>query len=159
MDLALIDNWNQKITDRDTVYILGDLFWDKETALGYLPLLRGKKTLVVGNHDAEWIKAPGVLRAFQQVVPYLQINFQGHAITMCHYPLLEWKGSRGDDRKPGYLIHGHIHNRTEPMYEHLFRHPFALNAGVDINHYAPVTLEELLENNAAFKQQYWKENT
>ena len=158
MDRVLIENWNQKITNRDTVYILGDLFWDKDTAQRYLPLLRGKKILVTGNHDADWIKASGICDAFQQVNPYLQINFQGHVLTLCHYPMLEWKNSRGNEHRVGYLIHGHIHNRTEAMYEPLFRHPFALNAGVDINHYAPVTLEELVENNAAFKRQYWKEN-
>lgn len=31
------------------------------------------------------------------------------------------------------------------------RSPVLLNAGVDINHFMPVTLDELQENNALFK--------
>ena len=31
MDNALIDNWNAKVTPNDTVYILGDVFFDGET--------------------------------------------------------------------------------------------------------------------------------
>ena len=33
-----------------------------------------------------------------------------------------------------------------------------LNAGVDVNGYMPVTLEELMENNRAFKERYGEQD-
>ena len=30
MDEVLIHNWNERVTDEDTVYVLGDAFWKNE---------------------------------------------------------------------------------------------------------------------------------
>ena len=159
MDEALISRWNDRVGKKDTVYIVGDLLWDKKQVAAYLSRLQGQKILITGNHDAQWLKAPGAADFFQQILPYLQLRTEGRSLTLCHYPLLEWAGSRPDDGKHmGYLIHGHIHNRIDPLYDSLFRRPHALNAGVDINHYRPVTFEELLENNMRFKAQLLKED-
>ena len=52
-------------------------------------------------------------------------------------------------------VHGHIHNDTESDYWHpLCSNPRILNAGVDVNGFEPVTLEELIRNNEIFKQQH-----
>lgn len=53
------------------------------------------------------------------------------------------------------MVFGHIHNDTSVEFWPLIRRsPLMLNAGVDINGFMPVTLEELLENNARFKAAY-----
>ena len=46
---------------------------------------------------------------------------------------------------------GHIHNRISDEYRQLFLQFNALNAGVDVNGYAPVTFDELVANNLEFK--------
>lgn len=48
-----------------------------------------------------------------------------------------------------WLIHGHIHDERESKtFEYIKKYQLcALNAGVDINHFEPVTFEELLANN------------
>ena len=51
MDAALIANWNRRVTDRDTVYITGDLCFRTADPLRYLTKLKGKKHLILGNHD------------------------------------------------------------------------------------------------------------
>ena len=55
------------------------------------------------------------------------------------------------EHRLGFLIHGHIHNRISSDYRQLYIRHNALNAGVDINGFAPVTFDELLENNLRFK--------
>ena len=51
------------------------------------------------------------------------------------------------------MIHGHIHDNTHSEYWPLLcGMPNALNAGVEINGYAPVTFDELVANNMAFKE-------
>ena len=45
MNEALIGNWNKKVRKGDTVYIMGDLVWNKKRAVEYLSRLNGKKIL------------------------------------------------------------------------------------------------------------------
>ena len=152
MDAALIENWNRKVREKDLVYLIGDAVWDKRKLGFYMEQLSGKKILVVGNHDSAWAKREECKAYFEEIVPYLEVCLNGHPITMCHYPMLEWNGSRVDSRRHlGYLIHGHIHNRICDNYKPLFLQFNALNAGVDINGYAPVTFDELVSNNMTFK--------
>ena len=51
------------------------------------------------------------------------------------------------------MIYAHIHNNTNADYWPLIRtNSLMLNAGVDINGFAPVTLDELIVNNRTFKE-------
>ena len=153
MDEALIANWNRRVGPADTVYLVGDIVWDHRKVPYYMERLAGKKILISsGNHDASWVRKEACRPYFEDMVPYLETRLCGHPVTLCHYPLLEWRDSREDTPKHlGYLIHGHIHNRVSEEYHALYVAPHALNAGVDVNGYVPVTFEELLANNMAFK--------
>lgn len=152
MDEVLIEKWNSRVKKNDVVYILGDLAWDKKRVTYYLEQLSGKKVLITGNHDSSWAKREECRGYFEGIYPYLEVHLNMHPITMCHYPMLEWRSSREETgRKLGYLIHGHIHNRVADEYRQLYLHFNALNAGVDINGFRPVTFDELMENNMKFK--------
>ena len=152
MDASLIENWNRKVKKNDVVYLIGDVVWDKKKVAYYMEQLSGKKILIAGNHDSTWIKREECRKHFEEIVPYLEVHLNGHPITMCHYPMLEWRSSREESkRKLGYLIHGHIHNRIADEYRQLFLQFNAFNAGIDVNAFAPVTFDELVENNLRFK--------
>lgn len=153
MDEALIENWNRRVGKDDLVYLLGDIVWDRKRVPDYMERLQGRKVLIsTGNHDASWVKREEYHVYFESVIPYLETKLCGHPVTLCHYPLLEWKDSREEtEAKLGYLIHGHIHNRVSEEYRMLYIQHNALNAGVDVNNFAPATFEELLENNRVFK--------
>ena len=84
---------------------------------------------------------------FLSVDTMLEFSDGKRGLTLCHYPLLSWKR----DAKT-YMIHGHIHNNTDADYWPLIcKRDRLLNAGVEINGYAPVTFEELVENNRRWK--------
>ena len=51
MNKALIQNWNSAVTPYDTVYIVGDVAWNVTEAIEFMHNCRGKKVLIVGNHD------------------------------------------------------------------------------------------------------------
>ena len=52
MDETLIRNWNAKVTNGDTVYILGDLlFRNEKSAEEYLKQLKGKKHLITAAFE------------------------------------------------------------------------------------------------------------
>ena len=154
MDEALIAGWNRRVKPTDTVYLVGDIVWNHKLVPLYMERLAGKKILISsGNHDASWVRKEACRPYFEDMVPYLETRLEGRLITLCHYPMLEWRNSREEaPRHLGYLIHGHIHNRVSEEYRPLFLQPHALNAGADVNGFAPVTFEELLANNMAFKR-------
>lgn len=52
MNRTLVDNWNSRVTERDDVFILGDMFYRKKEGVEeILRKLKGRKHLIVGNHD------------------------------------------------------------------------------------------------------------
>lgn len=153
MDEALIANWNARVGANDTVYVVGDIVWDKRRVPDYLTRLSGHKILIRGNHDAGWRKFPVNQTFFDEIHLLCETKLDGSPVTLCHYPMLEWKDSRkADPDKTGYLIYGHIHNNIEELYRPLYEFQNALNAGADINGFEPVTFEELTENNRIFRE-------
>ena len=153
MNEAMIEAWNRRVTGNDTVFILGDLFFRCPDPESILRRLRGKKRLIVGNHDSSWMTKVDLDRYFVSVDSFLEITDGVRAITLCHYPLLTWK-----HKLRSFMIHGHIHNDTTQDYFPLIAaRERVLNAGVDINGFCPVTFGELVANNAAFKES-WQKN-
>ena len=53
MQETIVNNWNRKVTNGDTVYILGDVSMrgKKEDLIALVATLKGRKVLVKGNHD------------------------------------------------------------------------------------------------------------
>ena len=149
MDENLIFNWNKVIGASDIVYILGDLvFRSDKHASHYIQRLNGVKHLILGNHDHKWIKNCNLPKYFESVSYYLEIVDNERRIALSHYPMLSWGGAA----KGALHIHAHTHNKREGLvFETLKKMDNALNAGVEINGYRPVTLDELVLNNRKFK--------
>jgi calcineurin-like phosphoesterase family protein len=150
MDSFMMDKWNERVGQHDTVYVIGDLmFRAAKNPTEYLSNLKGRKHLIAGNHDKSWMNKVDMDAFFESVSLMQTISDGSHKITLCHYPMMTWNGVR----RGAYHIYGHIHNNTGDFYwPLLFKMPQALNAGVEINNYTPVTLAEMIENNRAFKE-------
>ena len=150
MDETLVSNWNQVVTNGDTVYIIGDLmFRTQNHPLDVLKRLRGKKNLILGNHDRGWLNKIEAADFFKSVESYSEISDGKRKLALCHYPMMSWGGTG----KGSYLIHGHIHNNRDAAYWPLLASmDHALNASVEINLYKPVTFDQLVEHNDIFKQ-------
>lgn len=113
-----------------------------------LKRLKGKKRLIVGNHDGSWMTKADISRYFESIDKFLETTDGQHALTLCHYPMVTWKHAQRS-----YMIHGHIHNDTSMDYWPLLAaRDNVLNAGADINGLMPVTFDELVENNRNFKR-------
>lgn len=156
MNQALLHNWNKAIHRDDTVYILGDLFFRNSVpAEEYLQQMKGKKHLIVGNHDSSWMKKVDLAKYFDEVSHMAEIIDGSQRLTLCHYPMMSWNGCNRD----AYQIYGHIHNnRNDTYWPLLSESTLSLNAGVDINGFRPVALQELIRNNANYKEQYRMEH-
>ena len=140
MDRALIANWNKTVTDDDIVYCLGD--FAMRTPKHFADRLKGKKILVIGNHD----NYSQVVGCFDEVHEKLQIEIGGNIVNLSHYP---YKVNVGPyDKKflhkmmeddGNWLIHGHVHNSAPKLVDK------SINACVENWAYAPFSEEEVLK--------------
>ena len=154
MDAALIRLWNERVTEADEVYILGDFAYRNGYAASwYLRQLAGRKHLIIGNHDRHTVQDGSAMKHFVSVEKMMYITDGGRTVSLCHFPVAEWNGKR----RGGYHVFGHLHCRRDEVYQFMSRYDRALNAGCMINGYRPCTLEELVENNLRFRRAAWAE--
>lgn len=85
MNNDLIEYWNDIVTDKDEVIHLGDVALDmnlEDIEEKILKKLKGKKTLIIGNHDTctkiplytKYFKCYSVLRIKNNIFSHIPIN-------------------------------------------------------------------------------------
>lgn len=150
MKETLIENWNKAVKKNDEVYVLGDMFWHNEEAPAILERLKGKKCLVLGNHDR--VNAT-MAKYFVWCDRRMEIIRDGDdKVVLCHFPIAHWPGQ---DHMPSTIhLYGHIHQGRDArpfelytkMWEEQIGIPYmAANVGcmVDYMGYTPRRLEEI----------------
>ena len=116
MHSTVKDKWNAKVTNGDTVYILGDLAMrgTQEDLIAFVSTLKGHKVMVKGNHDD--IKDLRYKQLFDEICDYKEISDtldgKNVKLVLCHYPILMWK----DQHRGSILLYGHVHNSIEEYY-------------------------------------------
>lgn len=108
MNNDIINKWNSQVSDKDIVFILGDVSFAKEdVTLQCLSQLNGNLYLVTGNHDK------GLpLQRFERVYNnYAEIKIDNVDVVMCHYPIYEWNKMRYGS----YHLYGHVHGKPIPV--------------------------------------------
>ena len=116
MHAHFLSRWNTKVTNSDTVYILGDIaLRGRHTPLvGLVAQLKGKKVLVKGNHDD--LSDYRYTKLFEEIVDYKELsdNINGHVykLVLSHYPILMWKNQHHGT----ILLYGHTHNTAEDTF-------------------------------------------
>lgn len=147
-ETKLIDNWNSKVTENDDVYVLGDLATGSaEIIKRFFSKVRGRKHLIVGNHDEEYLNEYILTESFVGVDRLRYINDVGRKVCVCHYPIMDWFSGN----EIICHVYGHIHNKNSEnsgyMYEQIsnyYKDKPAFNASVDVTNFEPVTLDELI---------------
>lgn len=126
MNEILVDNWNKTVRDEDIVYHLGDVYFGDGHQV--LPRLRGRKRLILGNHDNG--KSPHLLNSFQKILVWRM--FPEFNCLLTHVPV-----HKSALHKVHYNLHGHVHRSSlnEEQY---------VNCCVEVNEYRPKAIEELL---------------
>ena len=149
MNKVLIKNWNEAITDFDTVFHLGDVALTNESEIKELiPKLNGKKILIKGNHDKK--SKEFFSKAGFWIVTESSLKLDDEKIILSHKPL------KDTEIPEGYInVHGHIHNNplhkinpetNEMEYpEELYSEKLHFNVSVDVIEFKPISLEELLK--------------
>lgn len=122
MNEALIERWNSVVTDKDTVYHLGDFsfrgYWR------FRNRLNGNIIIIRGNHDNDEMST----------VREATINVNGRECYLSHMPPTH---SQKD-----FCLCGHVH--TE--WKYLKRgNKVIVNVGSDLWDYTPVTMKQIMD--------------
>ncbi len=151
-EMAMIANWNSVVKPNDEVYHLGDFSY-RASGIEYLETtfrrLRGRKHLVLGNHDG----------VDSTRLPWASVgsHYRGRAgkirVHLMHYPMREWDGYwRGTVH-----LHGHTHGTLPDI-------PGSMDVGVERLNYTPIELGEVTarftewSNNSQGKRPAWDAN-
>lgn len=141
MNRVLIQNWNNRVSFNDEVYILGDFTMKgPELASSILYGLKGIKHLIIGNHDAFVNKASFDRSLFASIQDYLEIVYFNTRFVLSHYPMVEWNGYY----KGSIMLHGHQHNHEDYNIDNRENGIRRYDVGVDANHMTPVSAEEII---------------
>ena len=112
MNRGLIARWQEQVTEEDTVYILGDVFFTKlDEALSITQQLPGHKHLILGNHDKVIRNNSELIACFESVSEYKTITIDKIHVVLFHFPILNW-----DRLNYGsFHFHGHSHGQTPQL--------------------------------------------
>lgn len=148
MNHGMIAIWNESVAAGDDIWILGDFcFRSARPAEWFLKQLKGKKHLILGNHDRHLLKNEKALSYFVSVDKSTEIQDGEKRLVLCHYPILEWNGYfRGS-----WHLFGHVHDKRNRSYEVICGEERMLNCSAVLTGYRPVTFMELVEINRRYK--------
>ena len=137
MDEYMIQQWNKTVQDQDIVYHLGDVYFSNGRDI--LPRLRGRKRLILGNHDNG--KDQNLHKHFEKILMWRM--FPEFGLLLTHVPVhpsnFEYKNLK--------CVHGHIHQSTIMTVDQngvSVPDDRYFNACVEKINYTPISMEELV---------------
>ncbi|MDO5580149.1 MAG: metallophosphoesterase [Planctomycetia bacterium] len=142
MNETLIRNWNSVVSRQDMVYFLGDFACHskKESIIEVVAKLKGRKLLIMGNHDRRykaswWLKKSG----FEEVSRFPILVEE--TLILSHEPIFM------SESMPYVNVFGHVHNND--LYKDISRHGFCVS--VERINYTPIELSEIKNRLANFR--------
>lgn len=140
MNDALLDNAISVLSKHDTLYMLGDFAWDRDTYIQYKAALDATCTVyyLEGNHDARFVENDGLA---------LSIRHNHRRYYLCHYPMHSWPPN-------STMLHGHSHG-TLAETSGVHRYDVGVDTNWGGNKYFPVSIEQVIaRQSGALKRQY-----
>jgi len=157
MNQFIIEGWNSVVKDDDIVYILGDFgLTSLPNMRDILGLLRGKKVLILGNHDRH-SRSSYYKVGFYLVLDEATLKIGKTMFKLSHYPYREskfkqwWHKVRTGKNyyyinrcRPtkgieGWLLHGHIHSGAVKIN----RKKKEIHVGCYLWDYKPININQI----------------
>lgn len=145
MNEHLIQCWNDKVHEDDTVYHLGDFSFQAPSTDEVINLrkrLNGKIVLITGNHEKDAIYANKKTKLFEFVTPYYELridpNYGTNLIVLFHYSIREWNKSYHGS----WHLYGHSHYSLDEQDGTIGK---SFDIGIDnpVCNYSPLSLQEV----------------
>lgn len=169
MDEYMIAQWNSRVRRNDEVVILGDfaIYKHGEQVNQLLTRLKGRKTLILGNHDEFIDKKDFRSELLEKITPYIELNDNKRKIIISHYPIMCYNGQYRYDSEGNpktYMLYGHVHNTFDEVLiqeyqEQVRKHQRAIQGSKEevpipcqmincfcmFSDYIPLTLDEWIQ--------------
>jgi calcineurin-like phosphoesterase family protein len=140
MDETIVSRWNERVGQKDDVYVLGDVsFYKPDKTAELLARLNGaQKFLITGNHDKNtallsrffaWQKDLHTIK-----VPDLEATDGMRRIVLCHYAMRIWSRSHYG----AWHLYGHSHGSLEDLPTSL-----SFDVGIDCHDYYPFSYDDV----------------
>lgn len=154
--------WNNTVSKKDTVYILGDLsFGTVEQKRKLFNRLNGNKVLILGNHDSIPTEQRCFFNHISQIknmafkksnIPELSGNME---IIMCHFPMYRWEHCN----KGSIMLHGHCHGKIDQDNKLMCEHEglIRIDVGLDgeLANYNLVSITKLNDHIQLLKETHY----
>lgn len=136
MNEKIISNWNELVSQKDTVYHLGDFCSGKkeEDFNKIFGRLNGSIIFIKGNHDKLAWKMKHKFAAFYS--GYHEIKIDNQEITLCHYKMSIWPKKHYKT----FHLYGHSHGTASNPVDSL-----SFDVGVDCHEFKPISFERVKE--------------
>ncbi len=137
MHEAMRARWNTRVGEDDLVFVLGDVFMSRDASrFSILNGFRGRKVLVMGNHDENPLE--DYLAVFDFVSPSpIYLDF----LLLSHEPVFN------NGHTPFFNIYGHVHNDVN------YRDCSVSSCCVSVERtgYAPISLADIAARVASLR--------
>lgn len=134
MDRDMIAHWNSVVDHKTVVWMLGDFAWwklESSDVQRIFSQLKGRKRLLVGNHDTDAVFDLPWEQVHHGVVIGLDKSTDTK-IAMSHYPMREWP----EFYSGAIHLHGHTHDNLPSSNR-------SWDCGVDHQGFMPLTLSDI----------------
>lgn len=120
MNQYMINQWNSRVRHGDEVVILGDFCMSKKAgeAEEILRQLKGRKYMIIGNHDYYLNDQDFDRSLFKWIESYKELNDNRRKIILSHYPIFCYNGQyrrNGEGIPKTYMLYGHVHNTFDEI--------------------------------------------
>lgn len=142
MNEVMIENWNEVVKDDDKIYHLGDVSMANVTAFhNVMRRLKGKKTLIMGNHDD--YKMSAYMEHFRDICSWKNFHDGPLKFIATHAPL---HSESFFPHRAFVNVHGHIHEKL--VYSNACRtivDKRYINVCVEHHNYTPIHIDEIFK--------------
>ena len=160
MNDALVQRWNEVVGEDDIVLHLGDVSFSRDGRMWKIgQSLKGKKQLVLGNHDwgTETMSNLGFECKTTRRNETYEFEYEGRHFVVAHRPrdIPTWE--KGDTR---IRICGHEHNNAPHFIKWVrdksdnARPIMCLNMSCEYTDYAPLHISEVIERYDHYMKQF-----
>lgn len=142
---AIVSNWNEVVSEEDTVYVLGDLILnDNEKGLEALKQLKGSIKIVLGNHDTDTrVKLYETLPNVEILGVAARFKYKKQNFYLSHYPTITSNLEKSAHLREHVLnLYGHTHQKSK-FYQDI---PFMYCVCADAHNCYPVEIEDILQD-------------
>jgi calcineurin-like phosphoesterase family protein len=137
MNLTIINRINEKVTQNDILFLLGDIAFGGQGSIDKLmsQIICQNVHCIFGNHDKNLEKnVDNCQRYFKSCDYYKEIEVDGQFIVLFHYAMRIFNR----EHKSGWALYGHSHGKLPDD-----KNSLSIDCGVDTNLFYPYSFRDI----------------